>query len=493
MPNTHVAVDIGGSGVKITAARLQNGRVENLREQTLPNRPLLLGGHQYIDIYRLYGVIFDALQELCAAGQAPASFGIDTYGNGYGVLNADGELVGLPFFYKDARTSGVLDALARRIPLRELYEETAVYPTDIRVLAQLFLDARDNSARLRQAEKVLLFPDLLSYFFTGRALSERSMASVAQLLDRRGEWCGDVMARLGVSPALFAPLVDGGANGARPLLPDVRAALGGDIAFVDVVTHDTESALLAAPLLDGDAVFASLGTSVIFGARTPLPVVSDASYAGRFKNMRGAFGQNSLCRDYNGLWLLEQCMAHWRLQTPGLTYDDVVADCRAAPPSDSYFDVTDPGIRFYKGTLPDAIRGYCRATGQSPPQSRGEVALCALESIVLEAKWSYEHIRALTGADGYKRISVVGGGVRNGLLLQMLADALGLPLYAGSPYAATTGNILMQLYALGELPSPEAVAQAAQSTCGANRLEPSGNSTKWDEALIRLEQYKAAR
>lgn len=493
MRKVHVAVDIGGSSVKITAAGFRQGRIESLKEQALPNAPLSLGGHLYIDIYRLYGVIKDALRALCREGMQPVSFGIDTYGNGYGVLNGDGELMGLPFFYKDARTKGILEAFSQRLPLWDLYESTGVYPTDIRVLMQLFYDAQSGSDRLRQGKSVLLFPDLLAYFFTGEAYTERSLASVSQLLDRDGAWCKGVMRKVGIPAELFAPLVNAAERGPRPILPSVQKELGGQaVSYIDVITHDTESALLAAPLLDERAVFVSLGTSVIFGARTAEPVVSGDSFAGRFKNMWGAFGRNSLCRDYNGLWLLERCMEEWKAADAGLDYGLLLEECRAADANDSYFNVNDTSIRFYKHKLTEAIRHYCGDTGQKIPQTRGEIALCVLESIVLEAKWSYERIKSLTGVLQYARISAVGGGVKNSLLLGMLADALELPLYAGSTYAATWGNILMQLHALGQLPSKEEVLSIAQGMCSAEKIEPKGNPGKWESALRRLEQYRSS-
>ncbi|MGI6004107.1 MAG: rhamnulokinase [Christensenellales bacterium] len=490
MEKIHVAVDIGGSSVKITASRFSGGTIEHLKEQTLPNNPLRLQGSLYIDIYYLYGAIKSALKEYLNLGFEPVSFGIDTYGNGYGVFNADAQMIGLPFFYKDARTQGILPLLEERLALRELYERTGVYPTDIRVLMQLFHEVRTGRQRMRQADRILLFPDLLAHFFTGKTQTERSMASVASLLGPDGDWCRCTMRQLGIDAGLFGPLIDGGQNGVKRLLPSVCGELGTeDIRYVDVTTHDTESALLAAPMLDEEAVFASLGTSVILGARTPGPVISDEAYEGRFKNMRGAFGQNSLCRDYTGLWILEQCMASWRQEAPGLTYDDILSDCNAATENDSFFDVNHTAIRFYKGSLIDAIQIYCRDTGQRAPRTRGETALCVLESIALEAKWSFEKLKALV-KNRFSRISAVGGGVKNALLLQMLADALGLPLLAGSPFAATAGNVLMQLYALGDIKTVQGIAEVARNSCDGIKIEPRGRGDKWERALARLEQYK---
>lgn len=492
MRKVHIAVDIGGSSMKVTAAEFSGAVIKNVKEQTFPNNPLCLQGSLHIDIYYLFQAIQNAIGGYIAEGLLPVSIGVDTYGNGYGVLNGEGDMLGLPYFYKDSRTKGVLTAFAERIPLRKIYEETGVFPTDIRVLMQLFHEANTGSLRISQGEQVLLFPDLLGFFFTGKRKSERSMVSVASLLGRDGEWCYSAMERLGIPLRLFGEIVDGGENGSAALLPCICDELGMDsIRYVDVTTHDTESALLAAPMLKEDSVFASLGTSVVFGARTHAPVVSEESYKGRFKNMGGAFGSNSLCRDYTGLWLLEHCMNHWKKSRPDLDYGGVLGECAKGKENDSYFDVNAHAIRFYQNSLPEAIQAYCRDTGQTVPGSMGEIAKCVLESIVLEAKWSYERLRNLTHT-AYRRISVVGGGVRNPLLLQMLCDALHLPLYAGSPFAATTGNVLMQLYALGAWKTTAELTEIARNSCGGEEIFPRSAGDKWERALSRLEEYKEA-
>ena len=51
----------------------------------------------------------------------------------------------------------------------------------------------------------------------------------------------------------------------------------------------------------------------------------------------------------------------------------------------------------------------------------------------------------------YGRINIINGAVRNSLLMQMISNALGKEVYAGMEYATLTGNLLTQLYAMGEV------------------------------------------
>ena len=430
---------------------------------------------------------------MCSKGCEPVSLGIDTYGNGYGIFDENLEMIGLPLFYKDLSLQGNLQRIAQEVPLREIYDRTGVYPTDIRVLMQLFHEVSLGSNRIVTGRHLLLLPDLFCFFLTGVFQAERSMASVASLLNwDDGNWCFGLLEKLSIPTDIFPALFDcWNDEGGLPFLPEIREELScKSTRLVRVVSHDTESALLAAPMLDERKFFVSLGTSVICGSKTEKPVICDEGYQRKFKNIYGAFGSNSLCRDFNGLWILEKCMEFWRKDKPNLTYEEIIKASESAGENDSYIDVCDPSIQFFKGNMPAAINCYCLQTGQGALDSMGEVANCVFESIVLQIKWIYEEIRMLTGRDDFDGISVVGGGVKNVLLLQMISNAIGLPLYKGSEFSATIGNVLMQMYVNQELGSIEEIKEVVWNSCDVNVIEPSSSQGKWDAALACLVNNK---
>src|SRR4051794_21377757 len=57
----------------------------------------------------------------------------------------------------------------------------------------------------------------------------------------------------------------------------------------------------------------------------------------------------------------------------------------------------------------EAIRLYCRRTGQREPQSPGEMARCCLESLALKYRWVIEALEGLTG-QSLDTVRIVGGG-----------------------------------------------------------------------------------
>ena len=85
-------------------------------------------------------------------------------------------------------------------------------------------------------------------------------------------------------------------------------------------------------------------------------------------------------------------------------------------------------------------------------------------------------------------VHVVGGGARNDLLLQLTADACGLPVVAGPVEATALGNTLVQARALGAAPGDLAGMRALlRATQHLRRFEPSGGgAAAWDAAAARL-------
>ncbi len=481
-----LAVDVGGSSVKVLAARYTAGRVEIIDQYSVATQPVSVGGHVHIDVPELIAQIQGGIRGLRSRGIAPQTMGIDTFGNGYGFLDSALTLQELPYFYKDARTKGVLELMGRVVPIDALYQSSGVYPTDIRVLMQLFYETRRPGSPIHRCRWMLLLPDLLNFCLTGQIAAEESMASVADLLDVSGrQWNTPLLERLGIPTGMLPPLVKGG-HQRHAMTAQAAQAAGGSLDVVTVTSHDTESALLAAPGLSTDKVFASIGTSLIFGTRTDRVIVSRQGYEGAFKSMKGPFGF-SLCRDFNAMWLFEQCMRLWRQENPSLRYDDVTDACRRAGNNGTYLNVCDPSLRTEGGNILDTIAAYCRDTGQQPPRTLGETANCIFDSIVLQSLWSLEQIKQITGRPSYRGLVAIGGGVRNALLTQRLADALNMPVTTGSGVSSALGNVLMQLHATGELPDEEAVRRTAQTSFISNTFLPQADTQgKWEKALLTL-------
>lgn len=126
--------------------------------------------------------------------------------------------------YRDARTEGVAEKVWATVPAAELYAATGLQYAPFNTLYQL--TAARSTAQLAAAERLLLVPDLLSYWLTGESGTEITNASTTQLIDpRTRDWSHDLADRLGIDLTLFAPLRQPG-DPAGLLLPRVLEETG---------------------------------------------------------------------------------------------------------------------------------------------------------------------------------------------------------------------------------------------------------------------------
>lgn len=178
-------------------------------------------------------------------------------------------------------------------------------------------------------------------------------------------------------------------------------------------------------------------------------------------------------------------MERWRKQVPQLDYEAVCAAAEHVKDNQTFIDIGDDRFRVSGSNLPETIREYCLETGQKCVEGIGDTSRCLFESYALYLKWNIKRLSRITG-ETYRELVAVNGGVRNRLLMQMFADAAGIPVVAGSPLASVGGNLLMQLYASGEANNKEELEQIASATWEPVVYECS-HAGRWEECLQYLE------
>jgi rhamnulokinase len=165
-------------------------------------------------------------------------------------------------------------------------------------------------------------------------------------------------------------------------------------------------------------------------------------------------------------------------------FEELVAMADRAEPFGPLVDPDDPTLSG-PGDMPRRIRAFCARTGQSLPETPGELVRCVLESVVLGHRHALELLVESGGARP-REIHLVGGGARNRLLCQWTADATGLPVLAGPEEATAIGNLIVQAIALGEIASLDEARELVRASFETTLYEPGGRSG-WDEASARFE------
>jgi rhamnulokinase len=479
---TLAAVDLGASAGRVILGRVGRESLSVREVARFDNVPVRVGGVLYWDVLRLYQSILDGLR---AADAGVDAVGVDSWAVDYGLLDADGRLLGNPVHYRDARTAGVMDRVLTTVRPADLYASTGIQNLAFNTVYQLVAAA--GEAQFAAAHTVLLIPDLIAYWLTGAIGAELTNASTTQLVNiYTGQWATDIMRRLSLPRALFPRIRWPGDHIGAPL-PEVAAATGLDPAtkVVAVGSHDTASAVVAAPARDERFAYISCGTWSLVGVELDRPVLTQPSRLANFSNEIGVDGTIRYLRNVMGLWLLQESLRAWRAAGATVSLDALLREASRLPALGCVVDPGDPAF-LPPGDMPGRIADACRRLGQPPPDNPAAVVRCIVDSLALAHRAAITDAVRLSGRD-VDVVHIVGGGSRNELLCQLTADAVGRPVEAGPEEATAIGNLLVQARALGAVgPDLCALRSLVRSTQPIRRYEPRGRPAAWERAAGRL-------
>jgi len=456
--SVHLAVDLGASSGRVMLARVGPGGVDLHEVHRFGNEPVHLvqagGPGLHWNVTGLYREVLTGLRAArahLADGETVAGIGIDGWAVDYGLLDGQGALLGTPYSYRDERTTrpgGGVERVHAVVPRRELYPRNGLQFLPFTTLYQLAADGPD---RLAGAAIMLLLPDLLGYWLTGRACAEVTNASTTGLLDvRTRSWDLDLAGRLGIPAHLLPPLVRPG-DRIGTLLPHVAAATGLPEAtpLIAVGSHDTASAVVGVPATTDRFAYVSCGTWSLVGLELPGPVLTDASRDANFTNEGGVDGRIRYLRNIIGLWVLSESLRTWERAGSPVDLDALLAAAAEVPDGGPVVDVDD-GAFLPPGDMPARIAAACRATGRPVPAGRPALVRCILDSLAAAYARAVDDAARLTGHP-VDVVHLVGGGSRNVLLCRLTARATGRTVVAGPVEATALGNALVQARATGTL------------------------------------------
>ncbi len=477
--------DLGAESGRAVLSRFDGEQLKLEEMHRFPNGPVQVLDTLYWDSLHLFAEVKRgiSLAFRASAGEL-VSLGIDTWGVDFGLLDRRGDLLGNPCHYRDRRSDGMLEEAFRRVPRQEIFARTGIQFMQINTLYQLLAMAILESPALLSAHTLLMMPDLFNYWLTGKAVSERTIASTSQCLDAiAGNWASDLIERLGIPPGIFPEIVE-----AATILGDVVGSIAAEtgISVLKVVAggcHDTASAVAAVPAESANYAYLSSGTWSLMGVETPGPVINTKSLDYNFTNEGGVCSTIRLLKNITGLWLIQECRRSWATEGSPLTYEEIVRIASEAP---AFVALVDPDCgEFLKpGDMPERIRAFCSRTGQRPPDDIASMSRTVFESLALKYRFVLERLEELVERR-LETVHIVGGGSQNRLLSQFTADATGRPVIAGPVEATAAGNALMQLLALGELRSLEEGRELVRRSFQTELYEPRDTS-RWDEAYQRF-------
>ncbi|MHA6765470.1 rhamnulokinase [Streptacidiphilus sp. PAMC 29251] len=479
------AADLGATSGRVVLGRVGVGRLDLTEVHRFPNAPVRDSTGLHWDIHGLYRGVLDGLRAAhTSAGGRITSIGLDSWAVDYGLLDATGRLLGTPYHYRDRRTEGVAERVRERIGAARLYRIAGLQHLPFNTLYQLAAEA--GRPEFGRAERMLLIPDLLTYWLTGTIGAEATNASTTGLYDTRAAtWSAALTGPVGIRADLLPPLRHPG-DPCGTLLPQAAAATGlpAGTPVTAVASHDTASAVVAVPADRPDFGYVSCGTWSLAGLELDAPVLSEASRAANFTNELGIDGTTRYLRNIMGLWLLSECQRTWQGQGEPYALGPLLEQAARARPHAAVIDPDAPEF-LAPGDMPSRIEAFCLRTGQRPPPDRGSLVRTILEALALAHARTLRQAGRLAGRE-VSVIHLVGGGSRNGLLCQLTADASGLPVVAGPAEATALGNVLVQARAHGLVRDRAEMRRLVADTQQVTHYRPRGDPAAWTAAAARV-------
>ena len=443
MRHAFFAADLGATSGRTILGIFTPDGLELEEVNRFPNHLIQVGNHFHWDIYELYRNILEGLRR--ASGMADiVSIGIDTWGCDFALVGRDGGLLRLPYSYRDPHTAGAADIYFSRVPRSEVYGLTGIQVMDFNSLFQLDTLRRSSDSALEAAEKILFIPDALGYMLTGQTVTEYTVATTAQIVNALSRRLDPmILETLGLDEGKFGRFVYPGEL-VGVLSPALQRLTGlGEVPVVAVAGHDTASAVAAVPATVPGFAYLSSGTWSLMGLELPDPVIDGTTESLNITNEGGVEGTIRLLKNICGMWLLERCRERWS----GASYDELIAGASSSEPFRSLINPDAPDFANPEN-MEEAIRAYCRRTGQPAPGTRGQVVRCIFESLALRYRQVLDNLCGLS-PHPIEVLHIIGGGSRNALLNQWTANAVGLRVVAGPSEATAIGNIAIQAIAAG--------------------------------------------
>lgn len=496
---SYLAIDMGASSGRLVVGHFDGKKIELEELHRYENGPVDMNGSLFWDLPGLWNSVQKGLYVVGAKyGEQIASVGVDAWGIDFAFLGRGGVLLGNPYCYRDSRTDGAMERAFDIMPREEIFAQTGLQFMEFNSLYQLMVMKEQNSPLLDVAERLLQIPDLFHWLLSGVESNEFTNATTTQCYNPIiRSWAFPLLKRFGLPTTLFQPTTEPGTT-LGLLRPKIAQETGLTAAKVVLPgTHDTASAVFAvpssSPLGAADWAYISLGTWALMGIESARPVVNDVVAKFNFTNEGGVCGTTRILKNICGMWLFQECRRNWRQEGKTnaaghpIDWEDMNVLTSNATPFQTFIDPDAP--EFAKpSNIPELIRDFAKRTGQTVPESDGAVLRAIVESLALK----FRHVLGMCEEIGGRKIEVihiVGGGVKNKILMQATADATGRRVVCGPTEGTGVGNVLIQAIGAGDVANVEEAREIVRNSFELKSYEPTpSEADRWDDAYGRFMQ-----
>lgn len=477
-----LAVDLGSSGVKIILGNLENGKIITQEIYRFSNEPLLIDGALKWNINQIFSDIKEGIQKASKILNFQ-SIGVDSWGVDFGLIGKEGNLVDIPYSYRDERTANIFKSAEKYLSLEELYRYTGNQIMEINTIFQLLALREQEPEKYSQTEKILMIPDLINYMLTGKSYGELAICSTTQILDQyKKSWNQKIIKQFHFDTKFFPELISPGFS-IGTLKKQLCSELGlSKKEVVAVASHDTACAVVSIPAMEKELAYISSGSWSIMGTQLEKPLINAQTYSYNFTNEIGFCGTTRFQKNITGLWLIQELKRYFINIGKNYNFSDI-SKIAAENHFIHLFIDPDSALFLSKGNIKEKINIYLKQTNQPTTNNDAEIISCVYNSLILKYRYTFDQMIKILHRD-FPKIYIIGGGIKDSYLCRSIADALNKTVVAGSSDGTALGNLAVQICR----EQPQNIKNIISNSVIKKEYKPK-NTAKWDKAYIEYKKY----
>ena len=461
MVEYYLAIDIGASSGRHIVAHLENGKMiteEIYRFENGPKEKVGKDGKTHLTwpAERLFEEILNGLKRAKELGKVPVSVGIDTWAVDYALLDENDRAIGGVYCYRDSRTEATIPQVHDKIPFASLYEKTGIQFASFNTVYQLLDDK--ESGRMEKAKSMLMLPDYFHFRLTGVKKQEYTNATTTGLVNAvTHQWDEELIEKLGFKKELFGELAQPGTV-VGEFSDEVAKIVGYKATVVLPATHDTASAVLAAPL-SGQTPYISSGTWSLLGVEQNYAHTTPAARETGYSNEGSVNFSFRFQINIMGLWMIQQ--VRHELEDK-YSFAELVNMAKENP-VDYHLNVNDQRFLAPKNMTAEIHA----AIGKS--LTVGETAYVIYNNLAKYYALSLKDLENVTG-ESYQTLNIIGGGSKNQFLNELTAKYTGKKVITGPAEGTAIGNLMMQMVGLGKIENVQAGREMIKKSFDINEV-----------------------
>ena len=432
---SYIAIDIGASSGRHIVADVIDNKLVLKEIYRFSNGPKRLDDGSLIwDHNHLFNEIKNGLKEAKKQNIKVDYVAIDTWAVDYALLDENDQLINEVYCYRDNRGKKASSLVHDIIPFERLYEKSGIQFQPFNTVYQLYDDAL--TGKIKKAKTMLMLPDYFNFLLTGIKKQEYTNATSTGLVNCfTHTWDEEILNKLGIPKDILLPIEQPGIIVGK-FNKKAEDEIGYSATVLLPATHDTASAIISAPIKEGEPYISS-GTWSLLGIEEDRCHNDKTSMKYNYSNEGDLNYYFRYQKNIMGLWMIQQVRHDLNDKYTFIELEQMARE----NVTDKIVDVNDESFL----SPVSMINSIKEKIGEA---SVGEIAYCIFNSLAICYRDSLRQLEQLTNKK-FTTLNIVGGGSKNGLLNELTAKACGVKILAGPSEATAVGNVIMQLIATG--------------------------------------------